>query len=413
MNSEILQMLNEINEVREIESKKLDAKVTRGEISSEKADLMRRANPEYYTTLKLPNFNFKVTDSVEDVLMMMTKKYEYLTNVKKATIKDVERLNAFELEEFKKKGELTNEILESYVDETPMSAIIDEVYRELDNKIINEENITFDNAEYVLDEIMNKYFVGRGSAIEKYSKEIKEERGSNWKEWINEDQRKELGLAFISKIYEITSNKNPIDLRNDFNKYKESKMNQKEDIDEEDLDENQSIGLATPDELENHVLVLEKKLLWQIATYRHEIIDSQIDDPKIEDIRAYKIAGKFGKNKVMIPFERYFSRYTDELKEGSYAKERYIQQARSIAKNTTMTTKQKINYMKQMFNVYKQMELDTRGERKPYVKPRVMDKYLPKPTKHFDEKAKYVLDLISAKREKYKEKRNSRRYKAD
>eukprot|EP01080_Neovahlkampfia_damariscottae_P008359 gene8359-184_t len=411
ISTEIVQILNEINKEKEKEIQKLETKVSKGEISQEKANLMKRAYPDVYTLSTVPNFNFQSTDSVSQVLQEFVTKYETIKEEKISTIKDIERLNAFELQEFEKKGELTKEIIESYIDETPMSAIIDEVYRQLDYKLnVLGDNITFDNCQSVIDDLMNQHFVGRNSAVSKYLPKDEEDENINrthWSQWINEEQKKELSFAFLSKLYEIAGHiKNPTEFQKSIENYSRENESSNDDLDDDEY-------MQTPDELENHVLVLEKKLLRQIAAFRHEVIEYQIDTPKIEDIRAYKIAGKFGKNRVMVPYERYYSRYIDELKDGSYAKNRFVQQCRSVSKNTTMTVKQKVHYMKSMFNVYKQFNLDTRGERKPFVKTPILEKYLPKPKKDFDERSQYVLDLITQKREKTKNVRDKRKQKKE
>jgi hypothetical protein len=311
-----------------------------------------------------------------------------LSNIKTANVKNIEKLNEYELKEYERKGELNDSILQHYIDNTPMSAVVDEIFRSfkqnLDDGLINSQN-----SDQIFEELMNEYFIGRGEAVSKYlPKEDSVEDGApkiHWTQWITTEQKKELFVAFQLKCAEITKH---IDIQSVIREFNQDEA--KEDT-----------PAPNDEELELHVLVQEKKMLQQISQYQQNVEEFTVNPLRIKDVTSLKIAGKYGKNKVMVPYERYFARWTDELPEGSYAKKRFTQQCRSLAQNNSMTLKQKKFFMKNMFNVYKQYNLGVKGEQQPVVKKTVFEKYLPTPTMTPDKKSEWVIDYIAEKRNKF------------
>jgi hypothetical protein len=395
LHSQIYSLTSDVNAQIEVENKKLDDQVEKGLISKENASLIRKANPEVYSPFdKIPQVksDAPVTEALETMLDIVDK----LSNIKYGNVKSIEKLNAYELNEYERKGELNDSILQHYVDNTPMSAVVDEIFRTFQEKFLFDEiTITPQNSDQIFEELMNEYFVGRGEAVAKYlSKDSNESNigGNHWSQWVTPDQKRELSYAFQLKCEELAKHVDIKSIMRELNQSEEKKGNPK--IDEE---------------LELHVLVQEKKILQQISNYQQNVEEFTVNPLRIDDATSLRTAGKYGKNKVMVPYERYFSRWTEELPEGSYAKKRFTQQCRSLAQNNSMTLNQKKFFMKNMFNIYKQYNLGVKGEQQPVEQKTVFEKYLPRPTMSPDKKSEFIIDYIAEKKNKLLAKKEQKK----
>jgi len=95
--------------------------------------------------------------------------------------------------------------------------------------------------------------------------------------------------------------------------------------------------------LEHHLFVKEQRFFNLLHLYEKEIVEDKHDMPHIPDVVSTFVAGKYGKDRVVAPFERNFDEIVARLGDNEPAKERASQYIRALSRNNSLSLQERKN----------------------------------------------------------------------
>jgi hypothetical protein len=310
------------------------------QITEKEAELYKKVTPVLFKDYPVP----KAADPIEymmnpslaiNELTAMTNAIQFDAFINYEAAEDIKEIQLSKLE---KENKLTPELLKAYESNIPVTELFDAMLDDLHTALLMGHKPT---PELVQKVINNHLSIGRAArkrtqgAQEQFNKEAEEGLRKKAAELLIQYTPDHFARKLLLKDTEVSTPDRTYVQAMEFLERTKEEIKAKEEADQEEGE------MADQDYvMSHHICVKEKRFFHLLHTVKNEFIEPKVDMPHIPDTVATSCAGKYGKQRVLAPMERYFDEIIESAPEGP-VRERLEASARAVARNKSFTIGEK------------------------------------------------------------------------